>query len=476
MQRVDESDLVCLYGLEGIEEYQKWLEEKEERLLLILEDEREFFQPHHPRIHFFFLPPGDEEQVFKQIAWDFVFLRFFYAASPQKMRAPELFKQLQKIQDGVHLVASDWSDLGMQVTKNAMKNLKRFSAALSVKPLFGRFQGVPAIICGGGPSLEKNGFLLKELEEKAMIIAGGTALPLLSQRGISPHFAAALCPHPPKERFWGQTHFETPLFYQNRVDPDLLNLAHAVTLCLPDAGSSLIERCFFPEEYFEAGWNVVTFSTAIAYALGCNPILFVGVDLAAQNGAIYSSGVEATCEEKKLVETCNEEGNCFFSKRDWLMAREWLSNFAMKRPETLFLNATEGGIGIPGIANIALKDAPLKISQDFHGRIFAALQSLPQNPPVEFEAVEGSLSRSQKFVNRLLERMEQVFPSPFFEDGQCTLLQVELEEEKIYSTLLAPFWEFWKRIILREEEALHPEIHRILFFKRILEGILNGPV
>lgn len=471
MQCVDESDLVCLYGLEQLREYQNWLEEKEERILLILDDEREFFRTDHPRMHFFFLPLGNEEEVFKRIAWDFIFLRFFYVASSKKTRAAQLFKQLQEIQNGVHLIASDWSDLGMCVVKNAMKNLKRFSSALSVKPLFGKFQGIPAIICGGGPSLEKNAHLLKEFEDKALLIAGGTALPLLSQRGIVPHFATALCPHPPKERFLAQTHFETPLFYQNRVDPDLLNQAHGLTLCLPDAGSSLIERCFFQDDLFEAGWNVVTFSTAIAYALGCTPILFVGVDLAAQNGAIYSSGIEATQEEKKLIETCDEEGNRFFSKRDWLMAREWLSNFAMTHPEALFLNATEGGIGIPGISHIALRDAPLEGSQDLRGRVFALLQSLPHNAPLQLEIVEASLLRSQKFVNDLLKRMEQVFPSPFFEDGHCTLLQVELEEEMIYSTLLAPLWEVWKRVILREETTLHPELHRILFFKRVLEGI-----
>ncbi len=334
---------------------------------------------------------------------------------------------------------------------------------------------MPAIICGSGPSLAKNVHELKEIEDKALLIAGGTALSLLPLHGVRVDFAAMIDPELSKERFKEDLD-ETPLFYQNRVDRDFLKTVQGPLFWMQDAGSSLIERGLFEEKPFDGGWNVVTFSAAIATSLGCNPIIFVGMDLSARPGEIYAPGVKATKNEEKLMLTHGENAEVFYSKQDWLMARTWLEKFAKMHPQIRFLNATEGGIGVPGIENLSLssaKDAYLQKTQGLKERISKALD--PIFPIGESEemmrkvaSLKESFSRARQHVDAFLMRMQEVFPSPISEDGKASFILFELEEESAYKAVLEMLWQVWKEPILRENPSC-PELQKILLFKRVLE-------
>lgn len=469
-------DVMCLYGFEKTpDEMICWLNEKEHRALVILDDRLFHHQPEHPRARSFFLPPGGEEEVFKQVAWDYLFLRFGYKASPEKEGAGDFFCRLRAVQDGVHLVASDWSSPDMQVVKNALTNIAHISKARGGKDLFGAFKGTPALICGSGPSLEKNRHLLEELSSRALFFVGGSALAVLSQDLKEIHFAAAIDPAPPEERFKSQSFFEAPFFYQNRVSPSLLNLVHGERIYLADSGSSLVEQEMFEGDFFDGGWNVATFCTAVATALGCSPIIFVGMDLAAAAGQIYASGALPTSSERgHLIEVTDEAGKSFASKRDWMVAREWLEAHIKAHPETVFLNATEGGIGIPGAQSIPLsevKERYLQVQKNLQGIVWAALQELTRLDSQEEKRnqMRESFSKLKELCRDFLARAEEIHPEPFARDGICSVLLFELEEEVAYKQVFAPFWEIWRRIIAREGKG-DPHMHKILLIKHTLES------
>ena len=93
--------------------------------------------------------------------------------------------------------------------------------------LKGVFGGFPAIIVGAGPSLEYCIEDLKELKNRAFIIAGGSAVSALSKWGIEPHLIVAVDPNEEgRERFKKNYFFEVPLIYSLRTFPEVLTLSN----------------------------------------------------------------------------------------------------------------------------------------------------------------------------------------------------------------------------------------------------------
>ncbi|MES2345409.1 MAG: 6-hydroxymethylpterin diphosphokinase MptE-like protein [Chlamydiota bacterium] len=473
-----DADVLCLYGLDRVDDsVRHWLEKQDKRHLLVFDDVEEFASLEHPRAHFFFLPEGEEENIFKEIAWKHLFLKFHYNIPQDHEKAARLFTVMQNLREGIHLIASDWSDLDLNVVKNVLQNMLKMPKAYHGKDFFGKFQDMPAIICGSGPSLAKNVDELKGLENRALIMAGGTALPLLGKRCINIHFSAMIDPKLSLERFIEGFYEDIPLFYQNRVDRQFLEKMRGPLLWMPDAGSSLIERELFEEESFDGGWNVVTFCTALAASLGCSPIIFVGMDLSAAPEKIYAPGVKATAQEEKLILTEGENGEAFYSKRDWLIARSWLEEFIKAHPQTLFLNATEGGIGVPSVKNILLSSAKeeyLQKNKDVQTRVLNLLQQLSpigrkEELTAKVDALKMSFSNVRSYCEAFLIRVEEIFPHSLSHDGKLTLILFELEEESVYKRVFEPIWDVWKGSILREDSS-YPELQKILLFKRILEN------
>jgi hypothetical protein len=72
--------------------------------------------------------------------------------------------------------------------ENRCRNFRYLQPQHSIKPLGNVFHGKPIIIVGSGPSLDKNINLLKNLYDKVIIIACGSAIEPLTLKGIIPHF------------------------------------------------------------------------------------------------------------------------------------------------------------------------------------------------------------------------------------------------------------------------------------------------
>src|SRR5690606_28780528 len=70
--------------------------------------------------------------------------------------------------------------------ENALRNLSYLPESVPVSSVFGSMQGKPAIIVSAGPSLDRNLHLLKQAQNRAMIVAVGTVARLLHSNGIQP--------------------------------------------------------------------------------------------------------------------------------------------------------------------------------------------------------------------------------------------------------------------------------------------------
>jgi hypothetical protein len=490
--KFDGIDVLFVFGVKDGSVYRSvssWLKKEEQRYLVFIEDQEDIFLKakessfvKDPKVRLFYWKKDDQE-IFQQIAWEFVFLRFGYCVlDSQNLELPhQFFRQLEHYHRGVDLLASDCEDMGLKVLTNVMKNLKTLPQSKIGQSLEGKCGGIPAIICGAGPSLNQSIPLLSTLKDKAIIIAGGSAVRALNAHGIHPHLCASVDPEPPQRRFLAQDNFETPFFYQGRVSSELLSMIHGPKLWMADGGSYPLEswiaaECGVFTEKFDAGWTVSNFCAAIAAHLGCNLILFVGMDFSCGPNAIYAADISGEENRDELIEL---EKDKLYSKRDWLMSAEWMGAFASKHPHIQWINATQNGLALPGIESknlLEVAETFLHQNWDVQGILQALITSASESK-VSLEKVEEvrrkvkeSFEKCLALCDGLLKVWEKYYPHSALEKGDYAVLDIELEQEICHRYFLQPLWNVWKMPILRA--SFHPlgqHIHRLLFFKKAIE-------
>jgi hypothetical protein len=485
-------DVLIVFGSGSIANYptvSSWLKKGETRFLVFIETQEESFlrakgssQALDPKIRFFYFKKGDEG-IFQQIAWEFVFLRFAYAISDPSSHeaAEECLSKMEHYHLGVDLLASDCEDQGLKVLSNAMKNLSLLPRSKLGTSLAGKCAGMPAIICGAGPSLNEAIPLLAALKDRALFIAGGSAIAALNAQGIEPHLAVGLDPQPPTKRFLQQDGFETPFFYQGRFSHDLLQKVHAPLLWMPDSGSYPLEawasaECGLFAERFDGGWTVANFCTAIAAHLGCSTVIFVGMDFSCGPSGVYASKMRGDEHQGELIEL--EKGK-LYSRKDWLMAAEWTGAFAQKNPQIQWFNASANGIDLPGIPRRALSEILESLPEqgwDMQACVHS-LVATASSSDVTLEKIKDvrnrvkvSFEKSLLLCDALLQIWEKHFPKSPLELGEYILLESDLEQEICSRYFLTPLWDVWKRPILRTDfHEVGQHLHRLLFFKQAIE-------
>lgn len=462
------ADVLCLYGLPDHELYvelKEWLDENQERFLVILEDDERALlsqQGGHERIRLCF---AENDEALKKIAWELVFLQFEYLKVPgnsskKSEKMDRFFAKMSFFEQGIKLVASDFQNRGLDLLKNLIANHPRMAKAKKGEGLFGAFSGIPAVICGAGVSLEKEIPLLKELKDKALFFAGGTALSSLGKYGLSPHFGGIIDPHPPSSRYFQHKSFDIPLFFQSRVSSDLLKQMRGPLLWMPGS-----QNDFLTEETFDGGWNVSTFLVAIAQRLGCNPIILTGVDLAQRGEKSYAGNLDRP-EGGELIWVRDD----LYTRRDWIFAADWLSDYARAHPQVEWINCSDG-LEIGGFKKGNLSEIPFeKIDLNFN-----QIENLQPAPHIfDLKEIKSSFARVAILCGEMLELLEKLFPQTPEKNGDYALLQHSLEKESAYIRFLRPVWDVWKHVFARQLPKDIPTEYGIglnqwLFFKGICD-------
>jgi hypothetical protein len=493
---IEDIDVLFVFGVGDGSLYRSlstWLKKEDGHFLVFIEEREELFLKakdlalkNDPKVRLFYWKSGDEE-IFQHIAWEFVFLRFgFVSPEPHsKQAAQDFFITLEHYHRGVDLLASDSEDMGVKVLKNVMKNLSALPKARLGSSLEGKCAEIPAIVCGAGPTLNHAAPLLAKMKDRALIIAGGSSTRALNAQGIDPHIFASIDPFPPYRRFLEQDSFEVPFFYQGRFCNPLLERVQGPLIFMPDSGSYPLEAWIAAEagifaERFDGGWTVANFCTSIAAHLGCNPIIFVGMDFSCGPEEIYASKIAGDENRGCLVEL---EKDKLYSKRDWLMSAEWTVSFAKKNPNTHWIHASRGGIDLPGIERrdfadvvISLLKTQFDLSGITHALVSDAAPSQVTSEKVENvrKRVKESFEKCLEICEGMLKVWEKYYPNSPLEKGEYAILDIDLEQEICHRHFLLPLWNVWKRPILRS--SFHPlggHIHRLLFFKKAIEMHLS---
>lgn len=483
---LDKVDLVYLFGMHRGAFYpvfQRWLQEKKERRLIVLsEDLKEIRSalssyPEMLSDRQVFLQYFVRKQKKAQIEGltdRFCATKIEVIATPSFLEKNEGFFKKTRLEllrkASVKEALLTEALYAHQLVFNVLSNFKQWEKSFFANDLKGCFKNVPAIICGAGPSLTASIPILKTLEDKALVIAGGSAIAALSNQGVLPHFGIAFDPNPEEyHRLKIASSFEMPLIYGTRVEPHIF---HAANGPLGYLHSWTGGPC---ESYFEKAFNlqkdpigidlgkeafsVTTLGVAFAVALGCSPIILNGVDLAYTGMQRYSSGIVPTSDvlledllkEKRVSEQLLKkkgiQGKMLYTLVKWVMESECISAYAKKHKEAEWVNVSCSGLGFKGIDNMLLEDVVEKYcttSWDLKGRVHAHIQALKiedagfNKITYTLETLNASLKRLGKLsaeIGKTLEEAKQsgTDPSP----GKMTLLQLDFEEESGFECFLS---------------------------------------
>ncbi len=450
---VGHATAIYIYGLGGGAPYfqlKKWLHEKPERKLIFLEEHEGHFA------HFLSCPHSrhliEDPQVHLELekgalAEKFPLQKIEVVAIPSKQGAAFRKFKLDLLRKSTlsHALHQDRLH-GYQPFKNFVQNLRHLPNSFYVNHLKDAFKGMPAIVCGAGPSLQEAIPYLKKLSNHALIIAGGSTLAALSSQGVPIHFGVAIDPNLEEyRRFKNSFAFDTPLIYSTRVHPSIFQTCNgpfgymrsgiggATELWMEEELG--LQEPLIGETLPIESIAVTPIATALAAFFGCTTIMFSGVDLAYTKGKHYASGVtqEETISfsaldiEKsaadRILRRKNSAGQTIHTATRWVMEAQSLAAFAKKHKEIEFFNTSEEGLPLRGVPYRPLDSFKLERDYDFPSMIQKKIIKMPENTSQIIPEKMKELTSSLACVIDCLEVLSGK------KKGSTALAELDLQEE-----------------------------------------------
>ncbi len=280
-------------------------------------------------------------------------------------------------------------------------------------------KGVPAILVSGGPSLAKNIHLLEKARSRAVLVAVGSAMTILSSHDIVPHLRVAIDPHEANRKIFAKVDTaQCPLVYSNRLFHGILPHYNAarINISLGDVDvleSYIFDKANIPRLSVRSGFSVANSALDMLIKLGCSPIIFVGQDLCYTGGRLHANG--AWDENSENLQNTDRAvdiyGNSVDTSKPFLGMKDLFEFLIAGAQRTRFINATEGGLAIKGAPNKALAEVleqDLLEKYDFTGEIERILGRQNGNFQARRHKINAVVDNVQAALAQLLERNKRM--------------------------------------------------------------------
>ena len=319
---------------------------------------------------------------------------------------------------------------------NIASNAAKISTHYGVNKFFDKYKNIPAVIVSAGPSLEKNIRKLKEIKNKALIIAVDTAIKPLFSHNISPHFIITIDPQKKNSKYFRNVNFkESVLIAESSVDKEAIDSFNGAIYFI---NSIFPLAKYFMEELGDrgditTGGSVSTAACDFAIRIGANPIIMVGLDLSFPN---YQTHIKGSYHEENffteiykldsydsriykvlIAGNLREEKN-IYNEKVWTdsrfdMYKNWYEEQCEKNNKIKFYNATEGGIIINGMENIKLEELikkfnDIEINIDKDDKNIERKNEILTNIKNGLIKIDGEISKIKPYVLNALELCEKI--------------------------------------------------------------------
>ena len=250
---------------------------------------------------------------------------------------------------------------------NIFKNIK--SEALPIHELIGKFDDLPVIIVSAGPSLNKNMHYLKDIRNKAVIIAVGSAIKVLDSNDIIPHFRFAFDGSKEENNIFKNIDTKSsPLVFSDELYNEILPAYKGKKIRMvlnTDYLLQYIQKNTQNSTFtISSGFSIANVALDAVIKLGFKKIIFMGQDLCYTEGSIHAKGSwnnkELDFSKENYIKTKNVFGDLVYTDKQFLGMKTMLENMIKAYPNIEFINATEGGLHIEGTTDRVFEDVTKK--------------------------------------------------------------------------------------------------------------------
>jgi len=272
----------------------------------------------------------------------------------------EVAKAAKDAQHQIRLNDNTWELFTYQWVDNPIKNLKYIPGSYLLPDFKDIYKGRPGVVVSAGPSLAKNIDLLREVQDKFVIISGGHTLRMLLSHGIHPDFIVVIDA--------GKVAYEEIEGLMDKTDAGYVYFERSPYKVFEEYGgkriffttNTLLEKTIDRKlSVIDSGSSVAHASTNLAAYLGCDPVVFIGQDLAYTDNRTHA---EETVPEKHIIMEAMEDlsikeseitcediyGNVVKTSNVYLGFRDLLEMIIDANKGRKFIDATEGGAKIKG--------------------------------------------------------------------------------------------------------------------------------
>lgn len=302
--------------------------------------------------------------------------------------------------------------------QNIAMNFCHYVSTPPIDLLKDRFAGNPAIVISAGPSLSRNMDQLESLKGKAVMVAVQTAIKPLLKRGIVPDFVTSLDFHEMSTKFFDGVEGldQVHLVAEPKATWHVLDQYPGPISLLDNSWARMvIGDQLGARGGLKAGATVSHLAYYLAVYMGCDPIIFVGQDLAYTGHVFYVPGVEIhqawrselnrfqTMEQKEwdrivrnrpiLRRVQGQDGHDLYTDELLFTYLEQFEKDIVEFPNRV-INASEGGANIRGTTTMPMKDAIDKhCSLPIDAKRFAYRKTTNWRDPSKLEATQIELER-----------------------------------------------------------------------------------
>jgi hypothetical protein len=205
--------------------------------------------------------------------------------------------EIQKLLDRKAGILRHMAEMGVMCQENIVRNIPAMVDAKFPGRVKGMAANQPAIIAAAGPSLDNNIKQLHRAYGKAWIFAVDTSLRILLSHDIEPNFVVS---KDPSQR--NRAHFEglseidsTTLVFDPQIASDIALKFSGPKIVMPNRNHALHQYIAGLEtgadDPLPHSTNVALTAFNMATHMGCNPIIFVGLDFcfAKDGGASHAT-------------------------------------------------------------------------------------------------------------------------------------------------------------------------------------------
>lgn len=229
-----------------------------------------------------------------------------------------------------------------------------------------KYQGIPALIVSAGPSLNKNIHLIKEF--KGIILCVGRTLSTVLAQGVKPDFVVSVDPSDKiYETFGTSKEHDIPLVTIIEGNDKVVKTSNGPRYFLYNSAvvSGILNLRVNPT--LAMSGTVASLCLSTAHYMGCEPIVFIGQDLAYTDDKRHSTlasdnliglgdnNARNYIPEKEIRYIKSYDGGVVPSEPVLISFLTWIQNFIKENPNT-YINATEGGAFIYGAQHMPLKE------------------------------------------------------------------------------------------------------------------------